>query len=295
MTEPLLIPPGRNNRGSDDGIVTIRAHAKLTRTLKMTGVRDDGYHLLDAEMVSLELHDLVTIDPSGSGITVTGPFAAGVPTDGSNLVARALDMVGRTAHVTIDKQIPHGGGLGGGSTDAAAVLWWGGFDTDPDSLVRASTLGADISFCLVGGRARVTGIGEIVEPLDHVDRGITLIVPPLAVSTPAAYRAWDDLGAPTNDGPNDLEAAAIAVEPRMAWWRDAITTAVGVSPVLAGSGATWFVEHDISADDDGDHNGERDEGAVRERANALGELVDEGARIVETRTTAEPFGISEAS
>ncbi len=281
MTEPPSNRPGRDVRGSLDDVVTIRAHAKLTRTLKMTGVRDDGFHLLDAEMVSLDLHDLVTIDPSGSGVRVIGPFADGVPTDGSNLVARALDMVARTAHVTIDKRIPHGGGLGGGSTDAATVLRWGGLGTDPDSLERASTLGADISFCLVGGRARVTGIGEIVEPLEHVERHITLIIPPLAVSTPAAYRAWDQLGAPTSDGPNDLEAAAIAVEPRMAWWRDAIAAAVGVAPVLAGSGATWFVEHENPADPR----------AVRERANALGELVDEGARIVETRTTAEPFRV----
>ncbi|MGB3734273.1 MAG: 4-(cytidine 5'-diphospho)-2-C-methyl-D-erythritol kinase [Ilumatobacter sp.] len=271
-----------NSPGAADQPVTIRANAKLTRTLRMTGRRDDGFHLLDAEMISLELHDLITIDPSGSGISVTGPFADGVPTDRSNLVARALELVGRDVHVSIDKQIPHGGGLGGGSTDAAAVLHWGGFGTDPGSLAAASRLGADIPFCLVGGRARVTGIGEIVSPLPHVDRAITLIIPPLGVSTPAAYRAWDELGGPVSPGPNDLEAAAIAIEPRMAWWRDAITTAVGAAPVLAGSGATWFVEHPDDSHDT----------ATRERANALGELVDEGARIVETHTTAVPFRIA---
>jgi 4-diphosphocytidyl-2-C-methyl-D-erythritol kinase len=262
--------------------VTIRANAKLTRTLRMTGVRDDGFHLIDAEMVSLDLHDLITIDPSGSGITVTGPFADGVPTDKSNLVAGALELVGRTAHVTVDKRIPHGGGLGGGSTDAAAILQWGGFGTDTASLAAASQLGADVSFCFVGGRARVTGIGEIVEPLPHVDRQITLIIPPLGVSTPAAYSAWDELGGPTGSGANDLEAAAIAVEPRMAWWRDAIAAAIGEAPVLAGSGATWFTERTFHSDSRLD----------RERANALDELVDEGARIVATRTTAVPFRIS---
>lgn len=261
-----------------DATTTIRAHAKLTRSLRMTGVREDGFHLLDAEMVSLELHDLITIDPSRSGISVIGPFADGVPADASNLALRALALVGRDAHVTIDKRIPHGGGLGGGSTDAAAVLHWAGFGTDPTSLLTASKLGADIPFCLVGGRARVTGIGEIVGPLPHVDRDITLIIPPLGVSTPAAYRAWDALGGPTSDGPNDLEAAAIDVEPRMAWWRDAITSALGSAPVLAGSGATWFTERTFSSED--------------ERANALGDLVDEGARIVATRTTATPFGSS---
>ncbi len=258
--------------------VEIRAHAKLTRSLRMTGLRSDGYHLIDAEMVSLDLYDIVTIDPAGNGIDVVGPFADGVPTDSSNLVHRALEMVGRTAHVRIDKRIPHGGGLGGGSTDAAAVLHWGGFGTDPAALTEASRLGADIPFCLVGGRARVTGIGEIVEPLDHVAREVTLVIPPLSVSTPAAYRAWDELGGPIADGPNDLEAAAIAVEPRMSWWRDAIAGAIGEAPVLAGSGATWFTERHIDTDD--------------ERANALGELVDEGARIVVTTTASEPFEVA---
>ncbi len=253
---------------------TVRAHAKLTRTLKMTGVRDDGFHLLDAEMVSLDLHDRITITPGGSGIDVTGPFAAGVPTDGSNLITRALELAGERAHVSVDKRIPHGGGLGGGSTDAAAVLHWAGFGNDPEALVAASRLGADISFCLVGGRARVRGIGEIVEPLPHVERTITLVIPPLAVSTPAAYRAWDELGGPTGDGPNDLEVAALTVEPRLRWWRDAIAERIGEPPVLAGSGATWFTERTFTDD---------------ERDNALGDLVDEGARMVVTRTTAEPF------
>lgn len=244
----------------------VRAHAKLTLSLKMTGVRDDGFHLLDAEMVSLELADELTIDPDvdSTDIVVTGPFADGVPTDSTNLVARALDLVERRAAITIDKRIPHGGGLGGGSTDAAAVLRWAGYGSDPEALIEVSRLGADVSFCLVGGRARVTGIGETVEPLPHVDCEITLVIPPLAVSTPAAYRAWDELGAPTTDGPNDLEPAAIVVEPRLAWWRDAIRERCGVTPTLAGSGATWFV------------GGRHD--------NALTDMVDEGARIVVTKT-----------
>ncbi len=259
---------------AEHGAISLRAHAKLTRTLRMTGLRTDGYHLIDAEMVSVDLHDRITITPGGHGITVTGPFADGVPTDGSNLVARALELAGHRAAVSIDKRIPHGGGLGGGSTDAAAVLHWAGFGATPDALVAASRLGADISFCLVGGRARVTGIGEIVEPLPHIARSITLVIPPLSVSTPAAYRAWDELGGPTGEGPNDLEVAALAVEPRMRWWRDAIAERIGEAPVLAGSGATWFTERAFTDD---------------ERDNALGDLVDEGARVVVTSTTALPF------
>lgn len=173
-----------------------RAHAKLTLSLKMTGLRSDGFHLIDAEMVSLNLHDVLTFDPSGSGLATTGPFSDGVPTDNSNLVAHALALANTSAKVNIDKRIPHGGGLGGGSTDAATALRWAGYPIDTASLARAAGLGADISFCLVGGRARVTGIGEMIEPLPHVDRDVTLIIPPLAVNTPAAYRAWDKLGGP---------------------------------------------------------------------------------------------------
>ena len=243
----------------------MRAHAKLTRSLRITGVRADGYHLIDAEMVSLDLHDVLTITPQSSGITATGPFASGVPLDQTNLVSRALDLVGAdTAHIAIDKQIPHGGGLGGGSTDAATVMRWGGMNSDPAELARASQLGADIPFCLVGGRAQVRGIGEIIEPLPYVERTFTLVIPPLTVSTPAAYRAWDDLGGPTAHGPNDLEPAALRVEPRLQRWRDAIGSRVGTAPTLAGSGATWFTE--------GEHQ------------DALTDLVDEGATVVVART-----------
>src|SRR5690606_18056867 len=94
----------------DGGAAHLDAPAKLTTELRITGVRDDGYHLIDAEMVSLELADVVTIEPGGDGIAVTGPFAAGVPVDHDNLVARALRLVDRRAAVTIDKRIPHGGG-----------------------------------------------------------------------------------------------------------------------------------------------------------------------------------------
>ena len=225
------------------------APAKLTLSLRITGRRADGYHLIDAEMVTLDLADTLTItdaadapdalDASDAGerLSASGPFGEGVPLDGSNLVAKALRLVGRQAAVNIDKQIPHGGGLGGGSADAAAVLRWAHYN----DLDGAATIGADVPFCLVGGRARVTGIGEIVEPLRPVWMDVTLVIPPLSCSTPAVYRAWDDLGGPTDAGPNDLTAAALVVEPRLAQWRDRIRDAAGDDPVLAGSGATWFL------------------------------------------------------
>jgi len=226
-------------------VVTLRAPAKLTLSLRIIGVRADGLHLIDAEMVTLEWADMLAITPGGSGLSADGPYAVGMPLDNSNLVAKALRLAHREAAVHLTKSIPHGGGLGGGSSDAAAVLRWAGYS----DVVAAAQLGADVSFCLVGGRARVKGIGEIVEPLDFQPLDITLIVPPFAVSTPAAYRAWDELGGPRAHGANDLEPAALQVEPRLAEWRDRIHEAAGEPPTLAGSGATWFLvgHHSIAA------------------------------------------------
>ena len=120
------------------------------------------------------------------------------------------------------------------------MLRWAGID-DP---LAAVAVGADVPFCVVGGRARVSGIGEVVEPLDPVERTVTLVVPPVHVSTPAVYRAWDAL-TPRSGLRNDLEPAALVVAPELAGWRDRIAELSGVTPVLAGSGATWFVEGDL--------------------------------------------------
>lgn len=213
------------------------APAKLTLTLLVTGVRADGYHLIDAEMVTVDLYDELTFGP-GDGLLIDGPAAAGVPDGPDNLVGRAFAATARAAHVAIHKRIPPGAGLGGGSADAAAVLRWAGC-TDP---AVAASIGADVAFCVVGGRARVTGIGEIVEPLAFEERTFTLVIPPVPVSTVEVYRAWDRMGGPTGPGDNGLERAALEVAPDLARWRDRLGDATGLTPRLAGSGSTWFVE-----------------------------------------------------
>lgn len=222
----------------------VNAPAKLTVSLRITGVRDDGYHLIDAEMVSLDLADTLEIDPDGHGIELVfdGPAAArpglNVSVGPDNLVARALALVGRTAGVRIVKRIPAGAGLGGGSADAAAILRWAGC-TDVELAAR---LGADVPFCVVGGRARVGGVGDVLEPLGIEPRTFTLVIPPFGCSTVAVYRAWDDLGSPTGTAGNDLEPAALVVEPELERWRDRLAISTGRRPTLAGSGSTWFVD-----------------------------------------------------
>ncbi|MGH9124294.1 MAG: 4-(cytidine 5'-diphospho)-2-C-methyl-D-erythritol kinase [Acidimicrobiales bacterium] len=216
-------------------VTQLRAPAKLTLAFRVTGVRPDGYHLIDAEMVTVDLADLLEVDEGDLLIVVDGPQVAA---DNSNLVRRALRATGRRAAVRLSKRIPVGGGLGGGSADAAAVLRWAGLA----DLSLAASLGADVPFCLLGGRARVRGIGEVIDPLPFVARTFTLMTPPLSVSTAAVYRAWDRLGGPTAEGGNDLEPAALEVQPELAGWRDRLGAITGQTPMLAGSGSTWFVE-----------------------------------------------------
>jgi 4-diphosphocytidyl-2-C-methyl-D-erythritol kinase len=217
--------------------VVLVAPAKVTLSLRITGRRADGYHLIDAEMISVDLCDELEVG-AGDGIEVVGSDRA-VSADGDNLVARALALVGRRAQVRLHKRIPAGAGLGGGSSDAAAVLWWAG---ELDA-ARAATIGADVPFCVTGGRARVRGIGEIVEPLPFVEGELTLLTPPFGCSTVEVYRRWDEMGGPhARAGANDLEAAALDVYPALAEHRDALGEATGLEPRLAGSGSTWFVE-----------------------------------------------------
>lgn len=227
-------------------MVLLTAPAKLTLSLRVVGTREDGLHLIDAEMVTLDLCDLLTLEPGGTAMEVIDelPFdtsAAAVPQSADNLVLRALQATGRAAGVRLRKRIPAGAGLGGGSADAAAVLRWAGV-TDPH---LAAGLGADVAFCVVGGRARVRGIGELVEPLAFEQRTFTLLTPPFGCSTPAVYAAWDELhaeGVDAGEGGNDLEPAALAIAPQLAEWRDELAAATGERPRLAGSGSTWFVE-----------------------------------------------------
>lgn len=217
--------------------VLMKAPAKLTLSLRVHPLRPDGFHEIDAEMVTVDLCDELTVtEASTTSIELVGA-GPDVPANDQNLVVQALEYAGRTAHVRLVKNIPSQAGLGGGSADAAAILRWAG-KTDP---VEVMAIGSDIAFCLHGGRARVTGAGERIEPLDHVDRTVTLFTPPVACSTAAVFGAWDELGGPRGEGDNDLEEAALRVAPDLRRYRDSFADATGQRPQLAGSGSTWFV------------------------------------------------------
>src|SRR3954447_10127845 len=160
---PLRCPPMPDEPAppTDPADATILlAPAKLTLSLRVTGVRADGYHLIDAEMVTVDLADELQL-AEGDGLEIDGPAAGGLSAGPENLVSKALAAAGRTAHVRLHKRIPAGAGLGGGRPAPAAGLRWAGVRNRD----RAAKLGADVPFCIDGGRARVTGIGEVIEPL----------------------------------------------------------------------------------------------------------------------------------
>jgi 4-diphosphocytidyl-2-C-methyl-D-erythritol kinase len=187
--------------------LAVEAPAKLNLGLRVTGVRADGYHLLDSVFVPLDLADSLEIEveparAASVALRVTGG-PPGLEADARNLAARAaagfLAAAGIAArvHVTLAKRIPVGAGMGGGSSDAAAVLRTlsGRF---PDALearalaALAVSLGADVPYFLDPRPARVRGIGEQVEPLAGFPALAVLVAtpaPPLA--TAAVFAAWD--------------------------------------------------------------------------------------------------------
>ena len=253
----------------------MRANAKLTLALHVTGVLPDGYHSLDALVVEVDApSDVITVSESssdavaegGAGIScsVHGPASSGVPSDDSNLAVRAalaLLPAGSSLSIDIEKNVPSGAGLGGGSSDAAAViralsLKYGVSDARADEV--ALSLGADVLVCLRGGVNRMEGLGEIVTPLASPgELSVVIATPPFQCSTPAVYRTWDELGGPTSDrvieAPelwasvwagewrNDLEPAAERLAPDLVEFRMMVEKVCGRPAMLAGSGSSYAV------------------------------------------------------
>jgi 4-diphosphocytidyl-2-C-methyl-D-erythritol kinase len=246
------------------------APAKLTLSLRVLGTRPDGFHELEALTVSVDApQDRLAIEagPPGVRLTVDGPAAAAVPADATNLVVRAATDVlpdGAGLDVALTKHIPAGAGLGGGSSDAAAVLRAARDLHDlPADRVRdaAARAGSDVPFCLQVGPAWMRGRGEVIERVTTAPEPIQVlvVVPRFRIATPPVYRAWDELGGPRSERAvappsavahlvealvNDLEPAAEHVEPRLAGFRADLEAAAGAPALLAGSGSACFLAFD---------------------------------------------------
>lgn len=183
--------------------ITALAPAKLNLSLRVLGKRDDGFHDIDTVITRVpELADRIEITSAKKFSLICE--TPGVPTDESNLVVKATKLFEKIAkkkcHGTLElhKVIPHGAGLGGGSSDAAATLrawneWHSNILSEEKLLEAAAILGSDVPFFLGASTARCTGRGEILSPLPDLPRmAIVIFKPSFAVSTPDAYGRWKE-------------------------------------------------------------------------------------------------------
>lgn len=182
--------------------VRLPAPAKINLWLRILGRREDGFHEVSTRMLPLSLADEVTLkETTGSSLRFTCSDPT-VPADESNLAVRALRAFEAASNIRkgwslhLEKRIPHGAGLGGGSSDAATVLrGLNDLCGKPLPLERlleiAATLGSDVPSFIHGCACDATGRGEIVTPVDFPWKlPLVLIKPPFGVSTPWAYKNW---------------------------------------------------------------------------------------------------------
>ena len=220
----------------------LNAPAKLTLSLIITGIQESGLHELEAEMVTITLADTIRLSEGKTQVTYRGDYPISPPPE-EDLIVRALNTVGQSMKVDVNKRIPPGGGLGGGSANAAAILRWANFKDENGGIL----LGSDVPFNIRGGRASVAGVGELITHLPYEDRVFTLILPPFGCSTADVYRKWDEMGGPKSCNGNDLEPAALELYPELGKWKMALEDHTGKTARLAGSGSTWFVEGNFPA------------------------------------------------
>ncbi len=238
------------------------APAKINLTLHVTGRRPDGYHLLDSLVVFADLGDRITVRRADRmRLEVTGPMAAGVPTDGGNLVLRAAQAAGVTgAEITLAKHLPAAAGIGGGSADAAAVLraLAHSHGAAPPSGQALLGLGADVPVCLASVSARMSGIGAQLAPVPGLPPlAAVLVNPGIPVRTPDAFHAlagrtgpamppipaFGDVAACCDwlaEQRNDLQAPVVAMVPAVGRVLEALRGAGARLARMSGSGATCF-------------------------------------------------------
>lgn len=281
-------------------VLTLRAHAKINLDLRVTGIRDDGYHEICTVFQSLDLHDTITMTPSYAGLTVRSDVP-GVPPDGANLCAKAAARMWRVFgrpgeprgwRIVIEKRVPMAAGLGGGSSDAAATMvglaiCWGVDPQDERLVGVASAVGADVAYFLVGGTALGVGRGDWLTPLpDLRPAEVVLVQPAFGLSTADVYRWHDEVAAASAsvvDGAarggcrNDLERPVACRHPELLDLAATLRTHDARLAAMTGSGSAVFGLFDRADAAD------RAADALRDGAN----------RVLRTRTIGrEAYGLS---
>ena len=251
-------------------MITIVAPAKINLFLRICGRTDDGYHLLDSAVVFTHFGDHLTIEPAHDDqLAIIGEFASGLANADDNLVMTALNrfraaggVIGGLS-ITLEKNIPVGAGLGGGSADAAAFLRAvNALSSRPlgkNALYHlAASLGADVPVCLAGGCQRIAGIGETMTPIDLDFAGAILLVNPrIPLSTKEVFTRFTgptsgfagsvsnlDAAGMVRLG-NDLTATAVELAPAINSCLDRLARSKGaIATAMSGSGASCFALFD---------------------------------------------------
>jgi 4-diphosphocytidyl-2-C-methyl-D-erythritol kinase len=256
-------------------MVQAKSFAKINLSLEVLGRRADGYHEIRTLFQTVRLHDTLRFYPTPSGKIEIECHPPVLPADAGNLIYRAADLlrqaarVKKGARIILDKIIPIGGGLGGGSSNAAVSLialnrLWDLGLSDEELMSLARRLGADVTLFLFGGAALGLGRGDELYPFpDMVRCWIVLIYPHIMISTPEAYR---DLRRPklvlTKDGPdnkmqtvchrlvenphdfsglfNDFEAVVFKRYPKIARIKNLLRKQGAAVAQLTGTGSTVF-------------------------------------------------------
>jgi 4-diphosphocytidyl-2-C-methyl-D-erythritol kinase len=225
--------------------VKLLAPAKINLTLTVGEKLQSGYHDIETIMQTVSLFDIVeisTTDEPDISVSVAGPFADGVPTDGSNICVRAAKLFAESGfHIHIVKNIPHGAGLGGGSSDAAAVIVGLNAvlkknETEKQLELAACTLGADVPFFIRGGLRRCTGIGMDLSDCEY-DYGvenprIVIAMGKERISTKAAYEILDEKQARSFD--------EVITNPEIADIKNMLSESGAKKVSLSGSGAAVY-------------------------------------------------------
>ena len=251
-------------------MITVLAPAKINLFLRICGKTDAGYHLLDSTVVFSNFGDHLTIALANDDqLAITGEFGGGLDGGDDNLVMKALTgfraaggVIGGLS-ITLEKNIPVGAGLGGGSADAAALLRavnrLSTAPLDDDALYRlAASLGADVPVCLAGGCQRIAGIGETMTPIDLDFAGAILLVNPrIPLSTKEVFTRFTgpisgfagsvsnlDAAGMVRLG-NDLTATAVELAPAINSCLDRLARSKGaIATAMSGSGASCFALFD---------------------------------------------------
>ncbi len=255
---------------------TVLARAKVNLCLHVTGRRSDGLHELDSLVAFAGLADVVCVEPKQSGVSLRldggSPFASAAPDGEANVVWRAAARLarevgaGRGARIRLDKRIPVGAGLGGGSAGAAATLLrlrrlWAPSMRDETLAALGFGIGADVPVCLFGRPARVRGAGERVDPVGLPAFWCVLVWPGAEVSTAETFAAFARSGSAAGEGlgpvpetfdsvshladwlrerRNDLLRAAEFQAPGLRAVGGVLTSAGALHAAMSGSGSAWW-------------------------------------------------------